>query len=437
VINNGFLIGLILASAWTIILLFVIGRWKFMQSSGVPIKWIKVGFIIKLVFGIALSVVYSGYYTERIKADTFRYFDDSQIMFNAIHESPADFMKMLTGVGSEDESLKTYYDQMNNWYDIHSPVNDNRATIRINALIRFVSWGHYQVHLVFFCFLAMIGIVSATASCTKFHKHASPSFFLCFLLIPSVVFWSSGVLKDTLATCMLGISLYFLVTLERNWKWTYLGLLMALLGLFVVRFQLFLLVAPALIAWIISTENKSKLSVPLSYLAIILLTLGCWELVSDKSLITYLQEKRNAFITLGIAENATSLFSTDTLDTSLQGFCSTFLSGFLDSWIRPMPWNSSGLLAIVSGLENLILISLVLYCLYLIIRKPTVEWSNFFSICIMIGIIYLCIVGMVTPVAGALVRYKALVLPYIIGPILIASGLHKDLSKILVRRLFK
>ena len=43
----------------------------------------RAGYLIKLAAGVAVGLIYTFYYTDRLTADTFRLFDDSKIVFDA------------------------------------------------------------------------------------------------------------------------------------------------------------------------------------------------------------------------------------------------------------------------------------------------------------------------------------------------------------------
>ena len=65
--------------------------------------------------GVVLWAIYSFYYTDRVTADIFKYFDDSKIMFDALTEKPAHFFKMLSGINDNTPEIAVYYDEMNFW----------------------------------------------------------------------------------------------------------------------------------------------------------------------------------------------------------------------------------------------------------------------------------------------------------------------------------
>ncbi|MFM7080022.1 MAG: hypothetical protein ACKOYC_09585 [Bacteroidota bacterium] len=231
---------------------YIITKHRFFTESNIPVSWLKIGFAIKLIAAIALWWIYSQHYTNRNEADTFRYFDDSKVLFDALKESPIDYLKMLTGIKADDPHLSTYYNEMNYWYDVYTPVNDNRAIIRLQAFIRLFSFGSYHVHMVIVCFLSLIGAVALAKGIGRFHADAEKTIYALYIIIPSTCFWGSGLMKDSLAVFALGITIFQIALFSKhdllNWKkLTWLAI--SLLLLMFIRFQFFLLITPLLLGW--------------------------------------------------------------------------------------------------------------------------------------------------------------------------------------------
>ena len=89
------LIDLIAGIALSILLIWWIGNIDFFKRSSFSISSLKIAFALKVFIGFALFLVYSFHYTTRAEADTFRYFDDSAILFNSIKSEPLDFLQMI------------------------------------------------------------------------------------------------------------------------------------------------------------------------------------------------------------------------------------------------------------------------------------------------------------------------------------------------------
>ena len=126
-------------------------KWSFFNLQGLSRKFLLSAFILKIIAGLALTYLYTYYYDIREEADTYRYFDDSYHLHRVFFDSPVKYFRILLGI-DEGKDLLPYLDAMNNWFpqERNTFYNDNRTVIRINALLRWISFGNYYVHLLFF-----------------------------------------------------------------------------------------------------------------------------------------------------------------------------------------------------------------------------------------------------------------------------------------------
>jgi hypothetical protein len=304
--------------------------------------------------------------------------------------------------------------------------------------MRLFSGGHYHVHLVFVCFLALIGIVAATKALAKFHPEYSASFFLLFIIIPSVVFWGSGLMKDSLGVFALGLTLYSLTIIrgKQDYSIKQLGLwFFCMLMLMQTRFQLFLLMCPIGIAWFVATnfEKKRLAKFLATYVLISLATIISWSTFFDHGFFEQLSEKRNAFISLAIQENSNSLFSIQQMETGFPNVILEPIAGFINSLTQPSLSSNPNAINRIAAIENLLVLAILLFLIVYSLKNSLREWSLFLALCLTLSMSYLAITGMVAPVAGALVRYKANLVPFMIIPLLVTSGLGARINKILSR----
>ncbi|GAB4135072.1 MAG: hypothetical protein Fur0041_08890 [Bacteroidia bacterium] len=165
-------------------------------------------FLLKIAAGFALWWVYTFYYGDRQYADIWKYFDDSKVMHEALKEHPSDYFRMLTGLDNE-RIEKTYYSRMNHWHQQfeNNLFNDSHTIIRFNALVRIISMGNYHIHALIMCILAFIGCCSIYRFLYRYIPEWKKIILFSLFLMPSLVFWTSGVLKEGLMFLALGLIL--------------------------------------------------------------------------------------------------------------------------------------------------------------------------------------------------------------------------------------
>ena len=68
---------------------------NFFEFEGIKKTAICKAFLIHLVAGILLYIIYTEYYQERYTSDIFKFYDDSLVLYNLFFENTADFFKIF------------------------------------------------------------------------------------------------------------------------------------------------------------------------------------------------------------------------------------------------------------------------------------------------------------------------------------------------------
>ena len=215
---------IILTVFYISIFIFIIYKFEFFKINELSMKTISIIFFLKILSGIIFFWIYTYYYTDRANADIYKYFDDSKVMHEALSKKPFDFLKMISGIKNDNAYFdKTYYFQMNNWYRKYESnvFNDNHIIIRFNSIVRIFSFGYYQVHNVFINFFSLLGLVALFKFFISNLNNKKPELIFACFLMPSVLFWGSGLLKEGLLIFGLGFLLYYFdlfIKQERTFK---------------------------------------------------------------------------------------------------------------------------------------------------------------------------------------------------------------------------
>lgn len=232
---------------------------KFFESSGISKTILAVLFIVKIILGNILGYIYQYYY--QTGGDTFVFLQDGSIMYQALFTHPAHYFQMLFCINSSADYLQPYYNNMSLWHDKYNDLfNDNHVFIRLNALIRIFSFGYYKVHIVFICFLSMLGLTAIYKTFIPYLENKKKELLVAVFLVPSVLFWSSGVTKEGLLFFGLGLFMYFFHKLiyEKFSFAAILGTFLTLLLLVFLKVYVLIALLPSLLAisWIAKTGNK-------------------------------------------------------------------------------------------------------------------------------------------------------------------------------------
>ena len=118
----------------------LIFKWKFFDIDGVRKVHLAFFFLLKVIAGLCLTLVYTYYYTDQSKADIYRYFSDSKIISSVLFTDPIAWLKIMTGVGSfEPDTFKYLADT---WHFTHPAgdfITSNAFLIRIVSLLNYIS----------------------------------------------------------------------------------------------------------------------------------------------------------------------------------------------------------------------------------------------------------------------------------------------------------
>lgn len=433
---------ILLTITYTALFIFIINKMKFFDIEGLSKRTLSGIFILKILFGLLLWVVYTFYYTDRSTADIYKYFDDSKVLFDVIKTNPIDYLKMLTGIGNNTPEFDHYYSEMHYWArKIDSSIyNDSHTIIRFNSLVRLFSFGYYNVHTVFICFLSLIGLTAIYKTFIPFLKNKKQELVFVVFLLPSVLFWGSGVLKEGLIFFALGLLIYYTTKLF-SIKAVFICLGVALLLAF-SKFYVWLAIFPSLlfILWI----NKSSVSNLLLKFAITIVVIGTIGIKIDsftsiQNPLVTLSQKQIEFNALayGNAEDAYykaipvagSIIQIDTLEPNLSSLVKNSPHALLNTFFRPYIWELKSFMMLVAGLENLLILGFMLLCLLFIKPVKTIQWE-YVLFCLSFVIIQFLIIGITTPVLGAITRYKTIALPFLLISFLFVLDKNKLIQRV-------
>jgi hypothetical protein len=263
--------------------------------------------------------------------------------------------------------------------------------------------------------LSFIGLVELGKFLMKFKFSKLKIYFVLFL-IPSFVFWSSGILKETILVSLLGILL--------NQTHEFFNEKKSLIKLFIILccvllmsvLKVYVLVCfLPLIAYLIlqkflifKQRNYLPLLLCIGILTIILIV---FREINPVNLIV---NKQHNFINLAESIDARSKIDIPYLDGSFWNLVQAVPIAFINTSFRPFPMDLNSLMIVLPFLENVFLILLII--VFITQKRTTVFYQNQKILCIYFGLVIFflfSLIGLTTPIIGAIVRYKVPVLPFL------------------------
>ncbi|MBL0308129.1 MAG: hypothetical protein IPP77_00045 [Bacteroidetes bacterium] len=396
-------------------LLFVfILRGRFFLIEGISRKHLSFFFLFKVVAGILLVLVYTHYYTDRFKQDIYRYFDDSVIISNILFINPLAWLKVMTGYGMYEPKVFQYLVHTEHFtHPVHDIVTSNFLIIRLISLLNFFSAYNIYINTLFFSFFSFTGCVLLFKSFRPYFSSLPALLYLPLFLVPSVVFWSSGLLKETILFFAIGIYLRSLLKWNSTRNDVYI--IMSVLAFVVIALTKIYLAATLLWCSFLLPINLSSIKsrFETERRMVVFVLIGLFSVCFyGTELCNKVIEKRNEFVTLAIDESAGSA-----IDLEMQPIDCTSLFALLPkatfgAIFRPFVWEGN-LIQKGFALETGILVLIALYLLRFI-RLPVGDRRWLALFCLSFSLINYAIIGATVPIMGAIVHYRVVSLVFML-----------------------
>lgn len=402
---------ILLSIFYFIIFCFIISKIAFFKDKNIPRSWFIAIFGLKALVSVFLTFLYAKYYTERDTADIFKYFDDSNIMFNAIKTNPFDYFKMLVGLDNNSTYFNNnYYQHMGNWVRPRTKdlFTDTHIIIRFNAFVHLFSFGHIHVHNVFINFISVIGLTTIYKAFKPFLRKKEKALFYLLFLVPSILFWGSGLLKESIIFFGLGIFFFNLFKLSNQFKMLYvLYILLAMVIIVYTKFYLIAALSIPVLGYLINhyLSFKKPISGYLISFILFIITINISPLITEElNFIKQIAVKQQDFSRYILAEGATSGFLISDLSDGMSMIIN-IPNALLNTLIRPFLWECNALFVWLSAFENIAVLALIIITLIFRKKMNTIQKNIFYFNLVFMFCLFI-LIGLTTPVFGAIMRYK-------------------------------
>ncbi len=365
-------------------------------------------FLLKVVAGIAYGWLHQKFYGG---GDTALFFNGGNLIYTKLFTDPVLYFKLVfLPHGDPPAHLKDFAYQLHYW---DSP--SQFALLRINALFRIFSFGYYSIHVVFWSFFSTIGLLGIFNTFKHYYPSIKQALIPLFFLVPSVVFWSSGVHKGGICLFCIGVllnSLSTLVHVKKRFIHILLWIsLLFLLGL--VRNYAFLLFLPPLVAFVWA-EKKRKSSF-LKFVAVYSIFIAFMLILRQVSpaldFIAMLAEVQHLFINFYIGNSDVQVV---TLEPNIWSVLSAFPQALYNVVFRPHLGDMHNQLSIMPAIETTFILGFALVAI-IFNRFKDISNRNFLYFCFFYVLSYFILVGLTIDNLGAIVRYRSVVYPLYLG----------------------
>ncbi|MEA3447319.1 MAG: hypothetical protein U9Q98_02565 [Bacteroidota bacterium] len=405
-------------------------------------KFFMWGLWAKLAGGLAFALVYVYYYGG---GDTTSYWHSANCLINLAGENFHAFWKLMTG-SMDAEYLSAF--NHNTGYPLYR--HDPKAFAANRFLVPFVFLGakKFLVSTLVLDFLLYFVVFRFYRFLRRLYPDQQLVTAIAVLFIPSVLFWGSGLLKDSLTfsfTLLSIISLYYLIIKPKHVFRYFLYLLFSAYIVISIKPYIFFALLAAALVWAIVQYTKNIKGAFLRFVLMPVLSLTV--LAGGMFAFSQLSGAVGGYYSDmdAMAEQAVVIqddltrdyyggnsFDIGAFEPTLGGMLSKFPQATAAGLYRPYLWDSATVFMLLSGLENLVLMFLTLYILIKIGPVKLLRQLGqdpYLVFCFVFAIILAFFIGLTTANFGALVRYRIPMLPFFVFALLKIYMVNRKLKK--------
>jgi hypothetical protein len=414
---------------YLIILCWLLLRTPFIKNTAINSKLLLGLFLIKVVAGIAIgwiSIHIYGPGNDYWDVNDFAKEEYQLLLSNPgkyfINIFTSDYQQGYGGLFSTGDSY---------WNDLRGNI-----VIKLVSVFNLFSRGDYYINSLFFNFMIFFGHVILYRLFIKLYPGREiPVIIGCFLL-PSTLYFASGIHKDGLVFLMLAVLIYAVYQSVLKSKVSFKRLFLILISLallFLIRSFIFLVLLPALFAWILTAKIKwpTGRTFAAVYLVTGILFFSIGPLTGKINPPEIITNKQTEFINLSGA--ATQIELTP-LQPTFKSFIYNAPEALNHSLLRPYLWEVRVRSLLPLNIE--LLLCQLFFIIFIFFRRKDINYADrpFLFFAIFFTFTVFLVIGYIVPNLGSLVRYRSLYLPLIITPLLCMINWERLIKSVKIKK---
>jgi hypothetical protein len=404
------------------------------------------GLTAKMIGGIGFALVYTYYYTYG--GDTMAYYGDAARITNYIFNSPLDGIRFLF----DPESVSTA-ESKDVIQKLRLQYNGSEfPVVRTAAILNILGMNSYFSTTIIFAFLSYLGIWHFFLVFAKRYPKIEKQLAYAIFFVPSVFFWGSGIMKDSLVIGYLGMMLYAIDKFQEKGTSKLLWLLLLLYFGYVIfstKAYVIMALAPAIIVWVV-LNFKDRIANPVLRAIVVpfLLTISVIGVAGAVQVLGQYQSKYSLdnFLStahgmqtwhylesgnLGGGYGRGSSYTLGEYDPTLLGTLKVFPAAVNVTMFRPYFWEANSVAMLAGAIESFVILMISIFIfiglgffrvIKLLMKDP------FLLMAITFALFFAFAVGFTSYNFGALVRYKIPCIPFYLCGMLILNHKVKEIK---------
>ena len=399
--------------AYLVLFAWLVTKVKFFTSTGLSQSQLIIILLLKVMAGIFYGWIGLYYGGLAQMQDTWGFHTNSIQEYHLLFNDPKEYFTNLFRDPYEGGVKKFFESNDSYWNDLKGNV-----FIKVLSVFNILSIGNYYVNVIFYSFITLFGAIAIYRVMTDVFPGKKIAILLATFLVPSFLYWTSGIHKEGLI--FTGISLviyviYFSTMQKRLGLKRFLGLIAGLLLILALRNFIIILIIPAIIAWLLANRwPKYGLAIFSSlYLLFGILFFTARYVSPSLDFPQAVVNKQQAFKNLAVGGSTIPMKD---LEPTAISFLKNTPQAFNLSTIRPYPSDVRHILSLAAAIEIDVL--LFLFVLFLLWRTngSSSNSNNFKYFCVFFSMTLLMAIGFSVNNLGAIVRYRSVVMPLLVIP---------------------
>jgi len=389
-------------------------------------KFFLYGFYFKIFASIGFALVYDLYYDR--SGDSYYYFYSSCNLGNVFFEDFKSYLRIFFGFVSK-QNIYTLPAGLS-----YIPAFSDPGKIAVHRFISpFTILGFKNYYLTIIVLNVFLYIINwrVFLSFDKIFPDKTKILAYGFLFVPSVLFWGSGILKDsfTFTFGLVFISNFYKIFFQR--KLNLLNAAKLLLAAYVVislkPYILYSYIAGGFV-WLGLNSLKAVKNRVLRVFVLPVIIVGIgftgiYVLNSVANVVGGSYKDIDSMLNKAVVSQRDlkqeyyqgTSFDIGDYDPTVEGALSVTPAAIIAGLYRPFIWEARSAVVFLSGLENFILLLITIYVIYkagLVGTLRIISREPFLIFCLVFSIIMAWGIGLSTSNFGALVRFKIPLMPF-------------------------
>jgi hypothetical protein len=389
-------------------------------------KYFFMAFFLHMFGAVAYAMMVQYYYGY---GDSFVFYYGSDFLSNRLLRDPGNYQYFLKSA----EDVKAWYDfevgDMN--YSGYFGISSNLFVMKISALLSFISFNKYLIITLFFGLFAFAGVWKLFLVFKDINKDKEVKLLAwAILYTPSIWFWGSGLIKDSVCIGGIGFIIHFLYKFFVKKEVSLKNIIALILLLYIVgtiKSYIIIVLTVSLSVFVFyKFVTPFKNLVIRGFIIMIFLTVVLLvafvanfgeqlQQLADESKVQVDTYQKNYDAVQMEDERSKGSVKSDEIDASISGLLLHSPVAIFTCLFRPFIWESRKIFILFSALEATLLLFATLYLLFKMKFLDFVKGifsSPFVLSFFIMSIIFALIIGFTTYNFGTMARYKIILLPF-------------------------